>query len=128
MLRESHAFVKNAGEIPAEINVRLCYLISRTINLAERQIPMDYPRASGILLHPTSLPGGYGLGDLSEWAYHFVDFLVESEQSLWQMLPLGPTSYGDSPYQSLSSFAGNPLLISLDKLVDEGWLTVDDLA
>ncbi len=88
---------------------------------------MQFPRASGILLHPTSLPGRYGIGDLGEWAYRFVDFLEETEQGVWQMLPLGPTSYGDSPYQSLSTFAGNPLLISLDKLVGEGWLTNDDL-
>src|SRR5262249_39954530 len=89
---------------------------------------MQFPRASGILLHPTSLPGRYGIGDLGEWAYRFVDFLKETDQTVWQMLPLGPTSYGDSPYQSLSTFAGNPLLISLDKLVGEGWLTNDDLA
>ena len=89
---------------------------------------MDYPRASGILLHPTSLPGRFGIGDLGEWAYRFVDFLVETEQSIWQVLPIGPTSYGDSPYQSLSTFAGNPLLISLDRLVEEGWLAADDLA
>jgi 4-alpha-glucanotransferase len=88
---------------------------------------MHFPRASGILLHPTSLPGRYGIGDLGEWAYRFVDYLVEAGQSYWQMLPLGPTSYGDSPYQSLSAFAGNPLLISLDKLAGEGWLTQADL-
>ncbi|MFO7320444.1 MAG: 4-alpha-glucanotransferase [Chloroflexota bacterium] len=89
---------------------------------------MEYPRASGILLHPTSLPGRYGIGDLGDWAYQFVDFLVESEQGIWQILPLGPTSYGDSPYQALSTFAGNPNLISLDRLVDEGWLENGDLA
>lgn len=89
---------------------------------------MEYPRASGILLHPTSLPGRYGVGDLGDWAYQFVDFLVQSEQAVWQILPLGPTSYGDSPYQALSSFAGNPLLISLDRLIDEGWLENGDLA
>lgn len=88
---------------------------------------MDYPRSSGILLHPTSLPGRYGIGDLGEWAYRFVDFLQESGQTLWQVLPLGPTSYGDSPYQALSTFAGNPLLISLDKLMGEGWLTQAEL-
>lgn len=89
---------------------------------------MQFSRSSGILLHPTSLPGRYGIGDLGEWAYRFVDFLEASGQSLWQMLPLGPTSYGDSPYQSLSTFAGNPLLISLDKLVGDGWLTEADVA
>lgn len=88
---------------------------------------MLFPRSSGILLHPTSLPGRYGVGDLGEWAYHFVDWLAAAGQSLWQILPLGPTSYGDSPYQTLSAFAGNPLLISLDKLVEAGWLTEEDL-
>lgn len=87
-----------------------------------------FPRSSGILLHPTSLPGKYGIGDLGEWAYRFVDWLVSAKQSIWQMLPLGPTSYGDSPYQTLSAFAGNPLLISLDRLVDDGLLTPADLA
>ncbi len=89
---------------------------------------MKFPRASGILLHPTSLPGRYGIGDMGDWAYRFVDYLVEAGQTYWQMLPLGPTSYGDSPYQSLSAFAGNPLLISLDRLVAEGWLTTQDVA
>ncbi len=87
-----------------------------------------FPRSSGVLLHPTSLPGRYGIGDLGEWAYRFTDWLAAAGQSIWQVLPLGPTSYGDSPYQALSSFAGNPLLISLDKLVGQGWLTPDDLA
>lgn len=86
-----------------------------------------FPRASGILLHPTSLPGQYGIGDLGEYAYRFVDYLVDTGQSLWQILPLGPTSYGDSPYQCLSAFAGNTNLISLDKLVEDGWLSGDDL-
>jgi 4-alpha-glucanotransferase len=87
-----------------------------------------FPRSSGILLHPTSLPGKYGIGDLGEWAYNFVDWLEANGQSIWQVLPLGPTSYGDSPYQTLSAFAGNPNLISLDKLVENGWLTAADLA
>src|SRR5260221_14123458 len=89
---------------------------------------MLFPRSSGLLLHPTSLPGHYGVGDLGEWAYHFVDFLEAAGQTIWQVLPLGPTSYGDSPYQSLSAFAGNPLLISLDKLIGAGWLTGEDVA
>jgi 4-alpha-glucanotransferase len=80
-------------------------------------------RASGVLLHPTSLPGPYGIGDLGAAADEFVDFLVAAGQGVWQVLPLGPTGYGDSPYQSFSAFAGNPLLISLDRLVDEGWLS-----
>ncbi len=84
---------------------------------------MDFPRAAGVLVHPTSFPSRYGIGDLGGSAYHFIDFLVNGRQSLWQILPLGPTSYGDSPYQSFSAFAGNPLLISPDKLVDEGYLS-----
>lgn len=87
-----------------------------------------FPRSSGVLLHPTSLPGRYGIGDLGEWAYRFVDWLEAAGQTVWQILPLGPTSYGDSPYQTLSAFAGNPNLVSLDKLVEEGWLTDQDLA
>ena len=86
-----------------------------------------FPRSSGVLLHPTSLPGRYGLGDLGEWAYRFVDWLADNGQSIWQVLPLGPTSYGNSPYQTLSAFAGNPNLISLDRLREEGWLTDKDL-
>jgi 4-alpha-glucanotransferase len=77
------------------------------------------PRASGILLHITSLPGRCGIGDLGDGAYRFVDFLEAGSQQLWQIMPLGPTSYGDSPYQALSAFAGNPLLISLDRLIEE---------
>jgi len=84
---------------------------------------MRFPRCSGILLHPTSLPGRYGIGDLGQEAYRFVDFLVAAQQSLWQILPLGPTAYGDSPYQCLSAFAGNPLLISPDLLVADRLLT-----
>src|SRR4029078_11372174 len=88
---------------------------------------MKTPRRSGVLLHPTSMPGRFGIGDLGKEAYHFIDFLVETGQSLWQVLPLGPTGYGDSPYQSFSAFAGNPLLISLDSLVDQGLLAPGDL-
>ena len=88
---------------------------------------MDFPRSSGILLHPTSLPGTYGIGDLGRYAFEFVDFLKLTGQTLWQVLPLGPTSFGDSPYQATSSFAGNPLLIALDELKSAGWLSDDDL-
>src|SRR5919199_4279182 len=79
-------------------------------------------RASGVLLHPTSLPGSGGIGDLGDAAYRFVDWLAEAKQRRWQIMPLGPTSYGDSPYAGLSALAGNPLLISLDPLVEEGIL------
>jgi 4-alpha-glucanotransferase len=89
---------------------------------------MSFPRSSGILLHPTSLPGRFGIGDLGDDAYRFVDFLKASGQSRWQVLPLGPTGYGDSPYQCFSAFAGNTLLISPERLVGEGLLTQDDLA
>jgi 4-alpha-glucanotransferase len=85
-------------------------------------------RASGILLHPSSLPGPFGIGDLGNEAWRFVDFLAGSGQSLWQILPLGPTGYGHSPYSALSAFAGNPLLISLERLVEEGDLEPEDLA
>ena len=88
---------------------------------------MRFPRSSGILLHPTSLPGRYGIGDLGQEASHFVDFLVAAQQSLWQILPLGPTGYGDSPYQGLSAVAGNPLLISPDVLVADGLLTPEEV-
>jgi 4-alpha-glucanotransferase len=84
-------------------------------------------RKSGILLHPTSLPGDLGMGDLGKWAYRFADFLAESGQRLWQILPLSPTGFGYSPYQAYSSIAGNPLLISLQSLVDQGWLSTEDL-
>jgi 4-alpha-glucanotransferase len=89
---------------------------------------MEMKRASGILLHPTSFPGPHGIGDLGKAAYQFVDFLAEAKQSLWQVLPIGPTGYGDSPYASFSSFAGNPLLINLDELVEAGDLSPKDLA
>lgn len=78
-----------------------------------------FERTAGILLHPTSLPGKYGIGDLGPDAYRFIDFLESAGQKLWQVFPLGPTGYGDSPYQCFSAFAGNPLLISPDKLIEE---------
>ncbi len=88
---------------------------------------MTVIRSSGILLHPTSLPGRYGIGDLGKAAYDFVDFLAATHQSLWQILPLGPTGYGDSPYQCFSAFAGNPLLVSPDALVEDGLLSQSEL-
>jgi 4-alpha-glucanotransferase len=84
-------------------------------------------RANGVLLHITSLPGRSGIGDLGDGAYRFVDFLAAAAQQYWQIMPLGPTSYGDSPYQALSALAGNPLLISLERLVAESCLRAEDL-
>lgn len=89
---------------------------------------MPFKRASGILLHPTSFPSPYGIGDLGQEAYRFIDFLAASDQTLWQVLPLCPTGYGNSPYMSDAALAGNPLLISPDKLKEEGLLTENDLA
>ncbi|HEV8712830.1 MAG TPA: 4-alpha-glucanotransferase [Candidatus Binatia bacterium] len=91
---------------------------------------MRFTRSSGVLLHLTSLPGQFGIGDLGAAAYRFIDFLAESKQSLWQILPLGPTSRGNnySPYVALSAFAGSPLLISLETLVEDGLLPASALA
>jgi 4-alpha-glucanotransferase len=89
---------------------------------------MQRPRTSGILLHPTSFPGRFGIGELGPEAIRFADFLAAAGQRLWQVLPLGSTGYGDSPYQCFSAFAGNPLLVSLDVLEAEGLLTPADLA
>ncbi len=85
-------------------------------------------RASGILLHPTSLPGPHGIGDLGASAHRFLDQLAAAHQSLWQVLPLGPTGYGDSPYACFSSFAGNPLLVSLEALREWGAVRTEDLS
>jgi 4-alpha-glucanotransferase len=81
-----------------------------------------HPRASGILLHPTSFPSRGGIGDFGPAAYEFLDFLTEAKQTLWQILPLGPVGYGNSPYSSTSAFAGNPLMISLERLAERGWI------
>ncbi|MDJ0617866.1 MAG: 4-alpha-glucanotransferase [Calothrix sp. MO_192.B10] len=89
---------------------------------------MPSTRASGILLHPTSFPSRFGIGDLGANAYQFIDFLKESYQQFWQVLPLGPTGFGNSPYMCYSAMAGNPLLISPEKLQDEGLLTEADFA
>lgn len=85
-------------------------------------------RASGILMHITSLPSPYGIGTMGQAAYDFVDFLEETKQTYWQILPLTTTGYGDSPYQSFSAVAGNPHLIDFDLLVEDGWLVAEDLA
>lgn len=89
---------------------------------------MKYKRSSGILMHPTSFPGPDGMGDLGPEAYRWINFLKDSGCGLWQVLPLGPTGYGDSPYQCFSAFAGNPYLISPTLLFEDGLLTRADLA
>ena len=88
---------------------------------------MQLKRSSGIILHPTSLPGRFGIGSLGAEAFEFVDFLADAGQSVWQILPLGPTGYGDSPYSAFSAFAGNPLLICLERLVETGDLNPEDI-
>ncbi|MEZ2321471.1 MAG: 4-alpha-glucanotransferase [Microcoleus sp.] len=89
---------------------------------------MLFPRSSGILVHPTSFPSRFGVGDMGIEAYRFIDFLVESDQQYWQILPLGPTGYGNSPYSCYSAMAGNPMLISPEILRDEQLVTDEDLA
>ena len=89
---------------------------------------MEFMRSSGILMHPTSFPGRFGIGDFGPQAYAFIDFLAKSETGLWEVLPLGPTGYGDSPYQSFSAFAGNPYLISPEILVQDGLLKKEDIS
>ncbi len=89
---------------------------------------MKFERASGILLHPTSLPGESGIGELGPEAFAWIDFLAGAGCSLWQILPLGPTGYGDSPYQCFSAFAGNPYLVSTQRLLEEGFLDAEALS
>ena len=88
---------------------------------------MKFTRSSGILMHPTSFAGTPGIGTLGKAAYEFVDWLESAHQTLWQILPIGPTGYGDSPYASFSTFAGNPLMIDLDRLVEKGWADKNDI-
>ena len=89
---------------------------------------MKLERCSGILMHPSSLPGPYGIGDIGPQALRWLDFLEQAGCSLWQVLPLGPTGYGDSPYQCFSAFAGNPYLVSPQLLLDDGLLRPEDVA
>ena len=84
-------------------------------------------RRAGVLLHPTSLPGRFGIGDLGSAAYGFLDYIAQARQTLWQVLPLGPTGFGDSPYSSPSAFAGNPLLIAMEPLIGDGLLSEQDV-
>ena len=87
-----------------------------------------FERSSGILMHISSLPSEYGIGDFGKKAYEFVDFLEKSGQKLWQILPMGPTGYGDSPYQSFSAFAGNPYFIDLEEFVELGYINYEALS
>lgn len=89
---------------------------------------MNFERSAGIILHPTSLPGPFGIGDLGPQAHQWIDFLAGSDSNLWQVLPLGPTGYGDSPYQSFSAFAGNPYLVSPEALLAENMADANDIA
>src|SRR4051812_48099255 len=91
-------------------------------------MPVRYPRSSGILLHPTSLAGPFGIGDIGPGAYAWVDTLARGSQTWWQILPVGPTGFGDSPYQSFSTFAGNLNLISPELLARDGLLADSDFA
>src|SRR5215218_10351005 len=93
----------------------------------EEGVSMPFQRASGVLAHPTSFPGPHGIGDIGDAAFRFIDWLAVAGQRYWQVMPLGPTGYGDSPYASPSAFAGNPLLISLSWLVGDGLLGERDL-
>ena len=88
---------------------------------------MNLNRKSGILLHPTSLPGAGGIGTLGQASFDFIDWLSNSGTKLWQVLPLGPTGYGDSPYQPFSAFALNPLLIDMEGLFEQGWAQAEDV-
>src|ERR1700759_5823432 len=89
---------------------------------------MNFPRVSGVLLHPTSFPSKFGIGDFGREAFEVIDFLVKSKQTYWQVLPLGQTGYGDSPYQCFSAFAGNIYLISPELLIRDGVLKPEDVA
>ncbi len=113
---------KSKLEIKYYKSYNLIHLLKTEVFMSENEF-----RKSGILLHITSLPGSQGIGTLGSEAYKFCDWLSDANQSLWQVLPLGPTGYGDSPYASFSTFAGNPLLIDLDLLVQKNWACEKDL-
>src|SRR5205085_1804421 len=103
----------NTLVVPGDV-CRQCFFTSRDWSMTTKKTS---PRSAGILLHPTSLPGPYGIGDLGPSAYGWVDALIHAKQTWWQILPLGPTGYGDSPYQCFSALAGNPHLVSPQFLV-----------
>lgn len=97
------------------------------ILLHHKPLKKNYDRRAGILLHPTSLPSKYGIGDLGKEAFEFLDYLKTAGQTIWQVLPLNPVGFGYSPYQSPSAFAGNPMIISLDDLIERGFLAEADI-
>ncbi|MBQ7478969.1 MAG: 4-alpha-glucanotransferase [Selenomonadaceae bacterium] len=121
VLQEGEKIPVSRGRIHLELGpLQGCLL--RRVKTARK-----YPRMAGVLLHPTSLPSKYGIGDFGKAAYQFVDLLAEAGQSVWQILPMGPVDFfGYSPYQSPSAFAGNPMLIDMEGLVREGWITEKD--
>jgi len=96
-----------------------------TNSAVTKKIKTNTARRAGVLLHPTSLPGTLAFGDIGHEAYRFIEFLSSYGFKVWQLLPLGPTHEDKSPYQCMSVHAGNPMLISLDWLVDRGWLQID---
>lgn len=116
---------KRVSVMRGRLDLRLAPLEGCLLRKAAQK--KTYPRLAGILLHPTSLPSRYGIGDFGRSAYQFVDFLQEAGQSIWQILPMGPVDFfAFSPYQSSSAFAGNPMLIDMEGLAREGWITRED--
>lgn len=115
---------QKTAEMAAEVAKTDAAAVTAEAEIEKEKEPV---RVSGILVHPTSFPSPYGIGDLGDGAYEFIDFLEETGQHLWQVLPLGPTGFGDSPYQGFSAFAGQPLIISPDKLAKMGLLANEDL-
>ena len=104
-------------------------LIQRLKHLSQFNILGNFmDRLAGVILHPSSFPSDHGIGNFSESAYQFIDVIAESGFKLWQMCPLGPTSYGDSPYQCFSAFAGNPYLINWNKLIENGYIEKEDIS
>lgn len=122
-----HDMTNGEAEVAAGSGIVTMTLASYEAKLLLEQIPIN-DKTCGVLLHPTSLPSQYGIGDFGSGAYDFLDFLAEGRQKLWQILPLNPPGIGDSPYMALSAFAGNPLLISPEILIKEGLVKADTVA
>ena len=117
---------RESNQISADI--AMLFATHETHRTMPSPSPERLSRSSGVLLHPTSFPGQFGVGDLGPASVDFLDFLAESGQRWWQILPIVPTGSGNSPYQSYSTFAGNPLLISPERMAEAGWLSPDDWA